>query len=237
MAFSMELNFLFPSSINQPPDAAKAATGTAGTDTSLTNPPNSMRRATRNFELDKTISHTRRASGIIKRLSIAVVVDDLQSVDENGEVTRTPHPPEEIERMTNLVKEAVGFSEERGDTINVINKSFAVPPPAEPLPDVPLLDQPWVSSAVKIALAGGLIVMLMFGVLKPVLTELAAKGVEIRGAAQRAAELALVGPDGRARIGGPANKENNLTTAKTLASQDPQRVAQVVKNWVEGDAG
>lgn len=226
---------------NQPPEAgaitppaAAAAPAAGGSTTSLTTAPGTTRRATRNFELDKTISHTRQASGRIQRLSIAVVVDDQQIV-ENGEVTRTPHPPEEIERMTNLVKEAVGFNEQRGDTINVINKSFAAPLPAEPLPDVPLLDQPWVSSATRIGLAGALLVVLMFGVLKPVLTQLAAKGAESRSAVQ-AGELALAG-EARAAIPAPTPQQNALTTAKTLATQEPQRVAQVVKNWVENDAG
>lgn len=225
---------------NQPPEAGTAAPGAAapGAAASLTTPPAGTRRSTRNFELDKTISHTRRQSGKVQRLSIAVVVDDQQAVDEGGEVTRTPHAPEEIERMTNLVKEAVGFSEARGDTINVINKSFAVPPPAEPLPDVPFLEQAWVPSAIKVGLAGVLIMAVMFGILKPILTELAAKGVQFKNLAQQSGAMALAGGEARAAIAPPATpQQNNLTTAKTMATQEPARVAQVVKNWVENDAG
>ncbi len=220
---------------NQPPQAGTPAPAPAGT--SLTTPPSTTRRSTRNFELDKTISHTRQASGKVQRLSIAVVVDDQQKVDENGEVARTPHAPEEIERMTNLVKEAVGFSETRGDTINVINKSFAIPPPAGPLPEIPLLERAWVPSAIKVGLAGVLILVVMFGVLKPILTELAAKGVAFKSTAPQTGELALAGGEPRVAIAAPTLQQNNLTTAKTMATQEPARVAQVVKNWVENDAG
>ena len=80
---------------------------------------NSSKRSTRNFELDKTISHTRLASGEIRRLSVAVVLDDKQTTNDQGETTREPWKPEELAKFTTLVKEAIGFNVQRGDSVQV----------------------------------------------------------------------------------------------------------------------
>ena len=203
-------------------------------------PVNSSNNSTRNYEIDKTISHTRNPPGAIRRLSVAVVVDDHQGTDENGEVTRTPLKPEELARITALVKEAVGFSEKRGDTVNVINASFTVPEAAEPLPEPSFFSKPWVASAGKQLGAGLIVLLLVMGVLRPVLSGLASRAGGHSGGMQ---EQALLGDD-RVSIGAQGNRlaapshdyDTNLNTTKALAAQDPKRVAQVVKTWVATDA-
>jgi flagellar M-ring protein FliF len=238
---------------NQPPaagstDPAKPATATAaksddkakGNETSNANnngPSNSSSRATRNYELDKTISHTRSATGAVKRLSVAVVLDDKQKTDEEGEVTRTPFTPEEIERITALVKDAVGFNKERGDTVNVINSAFNAPPPVEPPPEPPFWKQPWLWEAAKQLGAAGFVLALFFGVLRPVLRGLLAR-TPLPAPAGAAADsrLGLAGPATAPALAAPGNYDNQLTSAKSLAAQDPKRAAQVVKNWVANDA-
>ncbi|MGB5474757.1 MAG: flagellar basal-body MS-ring/collar protein FliF, partial [Gammaproteobacteria bacterium] len=87
-------------------------------------PVNSTRRATRNYELDRSISHTRNQPGAVKQLSVAVLVDYRTQADDKGKTVRVPMDEEEIARITGLVKEAVGFSEERNDSINVSNIPF-----------------------------------------------------------------------------------------------------------------
>ena len=234
---------------NQPPGIAQAPEtlpqGDAGA-TAPGAPTHSRRREIRNFELDKTISHTRYAMGNLRRLSVAVVVDDRVSVDENGEVTRQQRSPEELERMTELVRKAVGFNAERGDSVNVINSAFTLPVEPEPLPEVPIWEQPWVQDLVKKGVGGLLVLLLVFGVLKPVMKSLAApRAQELiaaseggEGAAggiaedtvslsQQAVQPALGGP--------PGSYEQNLATANAAIEQDPKLVAQVVKNWVKQD--
>ncbi|HET8699084.1 MAG TPA: flagellar basal-body MS-ring/collar protein FliF, partial [Gammaproteobacteria bacterium] len=101
---------------NQPPQvAAQTAAGPNGA-AAPAEPQSTSRSATRNFELDKTISHTKQAVGAIKRLSIGVLVDNKPAA--NGRGAGTPLTEAELASMTSLVKQAVGFDEMRGDTIS-----------------------------------------------------------------------------------------------------------------------
>ena len=207
----------------------------------------SSRRVTRNYELDKTISHTRSGGGGVRRLSVAVVVDDKSVVNEDGEVVREPLSEEELARLTSLVKEAVGFDALRGDSVKVVNSSFSTPPPAEPLPEPSLLENDALWSMGKQGLGILLVLFLVFGVLKPVMRDLAAKGREIPASRAAAAggalppgmaedQLSLSGPQGAPGLPpGQSDYETNLTAARSLASQDPKRVAQVVNNWVSNE--
>ncbi|MCF6323185.1 MAG: flagellar M-ring protein FliF [Gammaproteobacteria bacterium] len=222
---------------NQPPENAAALTGGESA------PVSSTIRATRNYELDRTISHIRSGGGDIKRLSIAVVLDDKESVDENGEAIRVPLTDDEIIRITTLVKEAVGFNGQRGDSVNVINSRFKLPEEVEPLPEPAFMDNPGLWDTGKQVLAGAVIFFLLFGVLRPVLRELAAKGevmpaqVMIQG---QGATSGMQNDQLTLSAGGGAPKpdyENNLNTARSIATQDPKRVAQVVNNWVATDGG
>jgi flagellar M-ring protein FliF len=205
---------------------------------------NSSRRSTRNFELDKTISHTRLASGTIRRLSVAVVLDDRPGA---GGAAREPWAPEELERFTNLIREAVGFDAERGDSVNVINASFQQPEAFEPLPEPGLLEQPWVWEAARWA-AGALgLLVLVFAVLRPALQQLAQAGARSAAMAPVPAaagaggvgedQLSLSGAGGSSarQLKGPQDYQGNLTMAQGVVNEDPKRVAQVVKNWVNED--
>ncbi len=157
---------------NQPPGAATVpettkAKATPGAEPAGGAQGNQRTRSTRNFELDKTISHSRLPMGSIQRLSVAVVVDNDRRVGEDGKIIRRQRTPEELSRITSLVKEAVGFDAVRGDTVNVISSDFTVPPPAEPLPEPPIWKQAWVWDIAK--QVGGVIFALIiaFGILRP----------------------------------------------------------------------
>jgi flagellar M-ring protein FliF len=219
-----------------PPGDGKASANATANASATATPTNSSSRATRNYEIDRTISHTRQPTGAVKRLSVAVVVDDATSVDEDDEVTREPRKPDEIERYTALVKEAIGFNVARGDTVNIINATFATPPPVEPLPDEPIWKQPWVVSLLKQLGAVGLIAALVFMVVKPVVRALLARHADLPPPMSyspigMAGLPAGVTPAGLAAPGYDAQ----LTAARQLTQQDPKRVAQVVKGWVGND--
>ena len=197
---------------------------------------NTSRRATRNYELDKTISHTRAAPGKLRRVSVAVLVDNRQVLNDDGEVEREPLKAEEITMLTGLIKEAIGFSSERGDTVQVINKPFTTPPEPEELPEIPLLEKPWIWDVGKQLAAGVVVLLLIFFVLRPMLRGLASQPIPPPASAgypaggfTAAGHQALPPP-------GAGGYDASLSTAKSIAAQDPKRVAQVVKNWVASDA-
>jgi flagellar M-ring protein FliF len=194
---------------------------------------NTSMRATRNFEIDKTISHSREAPGRLLRVSAAVILDDKLSANEAGEPAKVPFTEEELARITALVREVIGYDESRGDSLQVVNSPFRDHPAEEPLPEPSLLEAPWIWDLAK-HLAGAIgFLILIFGIFRPLLNSISISG---RPPAQLPAGVAML--DGPApvtrRIG--IDYAHELSTAKTLASQDPKRAAQVVRTWVSTDA-
>lgn len=241
---------------NQPPEAGFIAeTPGAGAPEGVENPlrptpPTSMsRRAVRNFEIDRTVSHIREAPGGLRRLSVAVVVDFRNAENAEGVVERAPLNDEEMARITSLVREAVGFDEDRGDRVNVINASFHPLTTPEPLPEPPVWQEPWVHDLAKTILAVIVVLFLALTVLRPVLRSLADRGSEahsmrnsgmgalpeggggeMRPGLPHEARMALTGPQDAGR-----SHEVKLETARGLVRDDPRRVAQLMKNWIASD--
>ncbi len=203
-------------------------------------PYKTTKRSTINYELDKTISHTRRPSGVLQRLSVAVVVNDTQSVNAKGKRVDTPLAPKELSRIAQLVKDAVGYNVQRGDTVNVINAAFKAPTMVAPLPKPPIWKQPWVWSIGKQLLGALAVILLVFGVLRPVMRGLATRPVHTVAkdeAQEDMAEDQLTLSDGtQQRLPAPNGQyENALEMAKAAVGDDPRRVAQVVKTWVASE--
>ncbi|MBI3777005.1 MAG: flagellar M-ring protein FliF [Gammaproteobacteria bacterium] len=240
---------------NQPPGAAKApekapaatakdAKAAATAKASATNDQaqaaavNSKQRTVKNYELDRTISHTRMGPGVIKRITVAVVLDDKVTPGDGGALIRTPHSPEDIERFTALVKEAVGYSQKRGDSVRVIGASFSVPPPVEALPEVALWKRPDFWDKAKQGFGALLVLILVIGVLR-ILGKIATGFRDHRAALQvqveqsAATEQINLAQQQAAQLNSPAAV--NMTHVKDMAKQDPKLVAQVVKGWVAAD--
>ena len=217
---------------------------------------NSSRRSTRNFELDHTISRTRQASGTLQKLSAAVVLNDRQTTGADGELISTPLTDDEILHFTSLVKEAIGFDEERGDKVSIINASFFVPEAIGEIEAPPIWEQAWFASTLKQVAAGIGVLILIFGVLKPILKDLANKAgsttvalADQSGAALAldtngvpiAADPAALAPGAQMVTGsngvpmlatGNAAYDTHLQQARMMVGEDPKVVAQVVRNWV-----
>lgn len=246
---------------NQPPGGVSVpeiATGEEGATAIGANTAQNRRtQATRNYELDRKISHTKYQQGQIRRLSVAVVIDNAVPVDGNE---AAPWADEDIERLTNLVKGAVGYDEARGDIVTVINAPF-IPVTVE-VPEVvetPIWEQAWFMKLVKQVLAGLLVLILVFAVIRPIMKSLAANGQQQKAlaeataraeaAAQQAQNPATSGPAGMAQPGqmaqqpggaammlpGPGQNDMSLSTVQGMIDNDPQRAAQVVKQWVTDD--
>lgn len=230
---------------NEPPGAGQApeqtrAAATPGapgtTTTTAATPSKSKVRVTVNNELDRSIVHKRSSPGTMKRLSVAVVVDSKQKTNADGTIARVPYTKEELDRFTALVKEAVGFNAMRGDSVNVVSADFSPPAPLEEPAPTAFYDRPWVWSLGK-QLLGGLIAMLiLLGVLRPVMRNLSVAAppalAVATGDGLAEDQVTLTGAPGAERLPKPREYESDLQLAKTMVVQEPKRVAQVVKQWV-----
>ena len=233
-----------PGALTNEPPAGGTVDGQGGEGAIVDSSVKSNRHMTRNYELDRTISHVRMPAGTIRRLSVAVVLDHKQSVDENGEVSRTAYSEDEMARITSLVKEAVGFDARRGDSVSVINEPFSVPAEVVELPEVPLIEQPWVWQAAKIAVGVLAVLFVVFGVIKPIMRSLVERAAAVPPPPQPVLDPSQMTPDQLAAFGGnvpqltdQSGYESNMGTVKGMVQQDPKRVAQVVKQWVTEDGG
>lgn len=215
----------------QPLQAAQAGGGTT----------NSRRDAVTNYEVDKTVRVTRNATGTVKRLNAAVVVNHRVVTDAKGKTTATPLSSDELEKLTALVRESIGFKQERGDSVKVINAPFKADPltKVEPLP---IWKQPEVLDMLRAAAVPGalaLVAMLVFfGMVRPAMkAALAPPPAPAPGS-----QLTAVVDDDAALPGGvlPAlaapKSSEHLVGARQLAKENPAAVANIVRSWVAGEA-
>ncbi len=231
---------------NQPPVPATAPlTGAAqplqGAQSSGNS--NSRRDAVTNYEVDKTVRVTRNATGMVKRLNAAVVVNHRSVTDAKGKTTTTPLTSDEIQKLTALVQESIGFKQDRGDSVKVINAPFKVEKIEKV--DLPLWKQPEVidmlrAAAVPAGLALlGLIVF--FGMIRPAMKAALAPPPAPAPGQQLTAvvddETALPGAEGGNLPALPAPQSSqHLDAARALAKENPAAVANIVRGWVSGEA-
>jgi len=218
---------------NQPASAQAPATPAApGAAAAAASVPQ-RKDQTLQYELDRTVRHTRAQVGTVKRLSVAVVVNHRKAAAakdakeaKGAKAASMPLSEEEMKQITALAREAIGFSEPRGDTLNVVNAAFnveAVETIAEPAfwqqPDTVAFGK----EVGKHLLALGLALYVVFGVLRPMLRQLAELPPAPEPVAHENFEQIATGQVGR------------LEAARQLARQDPKVVANVVKSWVSGN--
>jgi flagellar M-ring protein FliF len=236
-----------------PPGAPPVRAGAADAAAGANGAENTSRQTTRNYEIDRTVAYTRQPAGRLKRLTVAVLVDNVRVVGQDGKITESALTPQELERITGLVKDAVGFDAQRGDSVNVINSPWK----GEPLvtggevESIPVWQQPWIQDLARVVAGLVLALVVIFVVLRPMLKQLLAtqrpvllQTPAVAGAgALPAGELAAGAGAGGALPPGVAAGtpgaslayEQQLAQARSLVAQDPARVAQVVKNWVAKD--
>lgn len=214
------------------PIEAKQSSETAA----KTTPTDTRKESTTNYEVDKTISHTRQATGRINRLSAAVVINYRTKLDTEGNPANEPLSGEEIEKITALVKQTIGFDETRGDTLTVTNSQFNLKGDSlEELP--PWKDPDTVLLAKDIGkqlLIAAIVLFFLQKIFRPFLRNLLpppppppvpALAVK-NGLEHGEAEVSTV------RV---VTLEENLEKARLLAVTEPAIVANVVKGWVSGN--
>ncbi|MBT2337241.1 flagellar M-ring protein FliF [Variovorax paradoxus] len=224
--------------ITAPPAApgATAATASAGSA-----PGSSRKDVTTNYELDRSIRHVQQGAGGVKRLSVAVVVNHRESADSAGKASQRALTPAELDGIRNLVKEAVGFSQERGDSLNVVNSAFAREGQAEGAgPALPFWRDPAnLGLAMAIAqylLVAGLALFAWFAVLRPLLRKHLAPPPAVApdpapAASGSAADEETAAQDS-ARQREIERQKADLDYAHQTADQDPRLVATLIKHWM-----
>jgi flagellar M-ring protein FliF len=230
---------------NQPPANATApittpaGTAPGATATADAAPVNNQKNTTTNFEVDKTVKYSQQGMGGIKRLNVAVVVNNMPVIDKKGKVTYRPLTAAEKTQINDLAMQAMGFSKERGDALTVVNSSFAGEP-EEIIPEVPIWKNPETIEYGKDALrfiVGVVVLILIYKrLLSPMLRKLTAPAPKLLSAPNDQDSIVnLSGEDGQAKLSSLAGNNNNLAAAKQLAKDNPRMVASVVANWTSGN--
>ncbi|MFY3078409.1 flagellar basal-body MS-ring/collar protein FliF [Achromobacter xylosoxidans] len=199
----------------------QTATGAGGT-------VSDRRDATTNYEVDRTISHIKQPVGMLKRLSVAVVVNYVR--DKDGEPQALP--PEELSKLTNLVREAMGYSESRGDSLNLVNSQFNDGPPA-----VPMWRDPEMISLFKTILAwlvGGVLALWLYRKVRRSVGDYLYPPVDPEVAEAERIEAQREAQD-LARAKETDRYQDNLERARTMANKDPRAVAMVLRTWMTKD--
>ena len=220
--------------------AAPAAAGVALQPAQMGAGGSALRRENQtNFEVDRTVAVRRNAVGTLRRVSAAVLVNNLVQTDAKGRTTTKPMPPEEIDKISALVQQAIGFSKERGDSVKVVNMPFHAEPAAKP-EELPFWREPWLldlmrAGAVPAALVA-VAAMLVFAVVRPAL-----RRVEPPADAPGAPALeAVAGGAEEAPSALPALEmnptEKQLETARAFAKQNPVAVANILRGWVNRES-
>ncbi len=183
-----------------------------------------QKQVSRNYEIDRKISYTQHIPGKLIKLSAAIIIDDKLSFNKQGKPSKAPYTSEEITKITNLAKEAIGFDESRGDKIQILNQSFAQVEPIEELKPLPIYEQDWFYPIVKQVAAGLLILIIIFIVLRPILRNLSKISADQQLLAKQMNQIQYELPPGR-----------EFEAIKGMVSDDPKKVAQLVKDWVGTD--
>jgi flagellar M-ring protein FliF len=200
---------------------------------------NARRDAVTNYEVDKTVRVTRNATGNVKRLNAAVVVNHRVTTAANGKTTSTPLTNDEVEKLTSLVQEAIGFSKDRGDSVKLINTPFKI----DALPkavELPLWKQDWLIDLVRSGATPAAIVLVallvLVGLVRPALKALPAPSTTTA----RGSNLNMVADDAVALPGAAPQLEAprasvHLASARAVAKENPAAVAHIVRDWVNGE--
>jgi flagellar M-ring protein FliF len=223
---------------NTPPQVGAQANPNAVPNAPAAEPVNESIRETRNYELDRTMSVTRRQAGTLTRLSIAVVLDeaataltgaDADAGDADGAAAATGAGAALLAEVEALVRRAVGFDEARGDTITITTAPFYEPPPPPEIEAASFLSSPGFRSIAQQVLSIAAIVLVGWGVARPIVRMITAPP-------SPPDEPAMLAAGGGAAVAlGQLTYDQKVSAVRQLVDQDSERVARIVKQWVGSD--
>jgi flagellar M-ring protein FliF len=207
--------------------------------TSIGQPLNSQKAATINYEVDKTITHTKNPLGRVKRLSVAVLVDNKNDKDKSGKQVSRTLTDAEVKQLSDLAKEAMGYSQPRGDSLLVVNSSFS---PLADEPSLPVWKQAgfWdiVKDLIKYLVIAGVVAYIFITVIRPLLRQMfppggtGAAGTGGAGGTISVTDEAIADEDEEELNLAYATYEKKLERAKKIALEDPKAVANIMKEWI-----
>lgn len=238
---------------NQPPLDANIPEQAGGNGQVAPVPGRTTKESTRNYELDTTISHTKQQTGVIRRLSVSVAVDYLQTTGEDGTVTSEARTPEELLSIRRLLQGGIGFDVTRGDSLEVVSMPFSrIDTGAEE--ELPIWEQPFFMPLVKWVMGGLVVIALIFAVIRPMLSRLinpddgqagddfdADEGLDLGddtiNMLSSEFDEGQVGfaPDGSLMLPDLHKDEDVLKAVRALVANEPELSAQVVKGWLMQD--
>lgn len=240
---------------NQPPGAAAApvngtaqALAVAGASSAAGGAGGgaSKRESIINYEVDKTVRVVRGSTGLVKRISAAVVLNHQSVTDDRGRTTTTPLSPAQIEQLTALVRETVGFNKDRGDSVNLMNTPFAIE--KQSVTEIPLWQQPELQDLAR-SLAwplGTLLLaaLVLLGLVRPALKALGqttvvtpAPGGQLDAVvADETDRPPLLTSNASKEPEGPTQAHLRLEDARKLTRDNPAAVANIVKAWMGSEA-
>lgn len=205
---------------------------------------NGSQSITRNYEIERTLNHSDTPAGTIKRMSVAVVVDGRPQKNAEGKIIKAAPNAAELERLTTLVQNAIGYVAERGDKVTVVSADFAPDVVADAADAPSFWQQAWFAQLLRQGLTGLGVLLLVLLVLRPAIKSLLV-GNQLRalpaGAGQGSADAngeypnqqqAAIGHASGAPLQLGQDFDKKVSFVRNVTAEDPKRVAQVVKNWV-----
>jgi flagellar M-ring protein FliF len=238
---------------NQPPLESNIPERASNTNRQTTIPGRNSKEETRNYELDTTISHTKQQTGIIKRLSVSVAVDYINSTAEDGSVTTNPRAQQELLNIRRLLQGGIGFDVTRGDSLEVVSIPFSREDDFAPMV-VPYYKEDWFAQTVKVAASALVIIVLILALVKPMLSKLINPqdttegddfdvdsaldlGDETISMLSQEFDEGQVGfaADGSLMLPDLHKDEDVLKAVRALVANEPELSAQVVKGWLLQD--
>jgi flagellar M-ring protein FliF len=202
-------------------------------------PINTSKNATINYEVDKTVRYTKQAMGNIRRLSAAVVINHRKDIGKDGKPTTKALPEDELKQINDLVREAMGYSKERGDTLSIANSPFTATEKAET--ELPIWKDPenvsYIKDIIKYLLLLGIVAFLYLKVIQPTMKTM----FPVKGKLETSASTAgLTDALGHITIADEEGEDNvvinhyaaKVQRARDLSQSDPKAVANIIRDWI-----
>ncbi len=197
-------------------------------------PASSSTQQTTNYDLDKTVSHTVQPVGVVKRLSVAVLVNNQAIPGKNGAVKMQALNAQQLAQLTQLTKDAIGFNAQRGDTVTVVNMPFTAAAQKAAAEATPWWRAEWFFDLLRNTVPYVVVLILGFMIYRAVKRS----GAKRPAAGVRQAPAAAAGAprapqaEAAAPAAGARTLDEDAAASRELVKQDPRRAAQVVKEWL-----
>ncbi len=246
---------------NQPPANAsipqQLKNGTANATSTTSDNKKESREAVRNYEVDTTLRHTVRPSNVVQRLTVSVAVDYVKQLDKDGNITYVPRSQEDLDKIADLVRGGLGLNESRGDFVKVETVSF---PHGDIKPPLPWYEQEFFYRLVRIGGSIIIVLIVIIFIIRPLLNKLLHKDEDelnpdvdqdeldsqsaldgyddfnlIAKNKELADQVYTINHEGGIELPNLHKEADLLKAVRTLASNEPQLTAEVIKDWLEED--